>query len=336
MKWTLPAGLTLTLAVCGPISDSRWLSNLDLTPPLFLGIRTIDSGCVELLFDEPTGLIEDEWSLEPALSITEILSEGNAVILKSQKQAPGRRYLLKAVAEDENRNAITLIVTFFGFNPQIPGITINEFNPRGSLRHPDKAELKILSDGDMGGVVLYQGTPGSWSDRKVFPSFQVSAGDFIVVHFKSEGIPVEIDETESKEESGGLDASPTAFDFWIAEGKGIPNNNGVLSVYDRPGGLILDGVLFCNRTSESDESYRGFGTSYTMERALELAKQDGWTCSSTRIRPEDGINPDGSSATRTLCRFPGRDTNSAEDWYIVPTGRASFGAENTEEIYEPD
>ena len=198
----------------------------------------------------------------------------------------------------------------------------------------------------MGGVVLYEGTPGSHDDRLIFPAFEVSTGDFLIIHFKPEGIPQEIDETAAKDLSGGLDASDQAYDFWVREGAGISGNNGVLSLYDRPGGAILDGVLYSDRTSDSDEKYGGFGTLDSWERAQELTADGGWTISGEQVRPEDAVSPEGSTGTRSICRstdsansaFPDGasvDTDTAADWHIVPTRGFTFGEENSDEIYVP-
>jgi len=212
---------------------------------------------------------------------------------------------------------------------------INEFTPRGSGNHPDALEILVLSGGNMGGATLYQGVPEGWRDRLVFPAFTVSAGEFIVVHFKPEGLVEEIDETGSKSASGGRDATDTAYDFWLRDSRGIGGNNGVITLYDRPGGRLLDGILYSNRTSDSDDRYLGFGTRDVMEWAQQLQVEGGWSWTGTRIRPEDGVNPEGSTGTRSICRTPGEDSDGREDWYIVPTRQASFGRENSREIYSP-
>jgi hypothetical protein len=98
----------------------------------------------------------------------------------------------------------------------------------------------------------------------------------------------------------------------------------------------MDGVLYSNRTSQSDESYRGFGSAQTLARAEELAQAGGWKSAGTRVSPEDAVNPDGSTGTRSICRqSSSADTDSFEDWHIVPTRKASFGAENSDEVYTP-
>jgi hypothetical protein len=113
----------------------------------------------------------------------------------------------------------------------------------------------------------------------------------------------------------------------------------VISLYDRPGGAILDGVLYSNRTSDSDEKYGGFGTLDAWERARELAADCGWLISGDRVRPEDAVSPEGSTGTRSICRGSGvadsTDTDTAADWHIVPTLGFTFGEENSDEIYVP-
>jgi hypothetical protein len=185
----------------------------------------------------------------------------------------------------------------------------------------------------MGWMVLYEGTRQHPEDAYIFPAFSVKANDFILVHFKPQGLEIEKNESMGKDLSGGLDASAEAFDFWVKGGDGLSSNNGVLALYTNPSGLLVDGVLYSNRTSYSDTLYRGFGSPEMLEKALDLQADKGWKAESEEIRPEDGINPENSTSTRSLCRKPGVDTDTKADWYVVPTKQASFGKENSEEVY---
>ncbi len=188
----------------------------------------------------------------------------------------------------------------------------------------------------MGGVTVYEGTPGSFDDRLVFPPFEVSAGDFVLVHFRPSGDPAEVNETTDSAASGGLDSSPAAWDFWVRGGDGLGGNNGVLSLFGSPGGTLLDGVLYSNRTSESDELYGGFGTAEVLVRARDLVTLGGWRTAGGQPSPEDAVNPDGSTSTRSICRWSsGEDTDAATDWHIVPTRGSTFGARNSDEVYVP-
>jgi hypothetical protein len=306
----------------------------DLRPPSVESVRAIGPREVELCFDEETELVPDSLRLEPDLAVKEVPGPAVRVILAVAPQEAGRRYTLEAEARDARGNSVRLAAEFYGFNPRVPRVLLNEFTPRGSDTHPDLLELKVLTDGDMGGVVLYQGTPGDFDNRLVFPSFSVTAGDFILVHFKPQGTPDEVDELRDRSASGGLDSSPGAFDFWVPEGKGISGNNGALTLSERLGGRLLDGVLYSNRTSSSDEDYGGFGSSRMLARARELAESGGWKAASDCIAPEDGVNPEGSTSTRSLCRSSASaDTDTAADWHIVPTRGSTFGRENSDEVY---
>jgi hypothetical protein len=109
-----------------------------------------------------------------------------------------------------------------------------------------------------------------------------------------------------------------------------------LSLYDRPGGLLLDGVLYSNRTSASDSLYRGFGSANTLVRAEELVRAGGWITTEEAVRPEDAVNPEDSTATRSLCRSSdSADSDAAADWHVVPTRGSTFGKANSDERYVP-
>jgi hypothetical protein len=350
---------------CGPIADMRERLDPDLIPPLLLDVRTLSTTQLELAFDEPPFCRLEDLAIDPLLDVPAVHIEDCRLLIQTAAQTPGLPYQLEAVVEDEVGNGLHFLAMFYGFNGEVPQLLINEFTTRGTGSHPDAVELKVTAGGNMGGVVLYEGTPGNHDDRLIFPAFKVDTGEFLIVHFKPEGIPEEIDETEVTDLSGGLDASDQAYDFWIPGGTGLSGNNGVLSLYDRPGGEILDGVLYSNRTSDSDETYGGFGTQDSWERAQEIVADGGWIITGEQTRPEDAVSPEGSTGTRSICRGSvpvetadtavdtdsvdtvsvDTDTTSAEvapvdtdtaiDWHIVPTLDFTFGEENSVQIYAP-
>jgi hypothetical protein len=320
---------------CGPLEDLRERLEPDLKPPVLLGLRA-RALSLELDFDEPPLCGPEQVRAVPDLQFSEVRSEANRLILACPDQAAGQRYLLELEVADARGNLLELAVELYGYNPSAPRLLINEFTTQGSDTHPDLVELLAAGGGNMAGLTLYQGTAGSWDDRLVFPAFEVRAGDYLLVHFKPQGLPEELDEPGDPDLSGGLDASPSAYDFWVPGGTGISGNNGVLSLYDRPGGVLCDGVLYSNRASSSDSLYRGFGSAATLARAEELAREGGWIAAAEAIRPEDAVNPEGSTATRSLCRSSGsQDSDTAADWHIVPTRGSTFGAVNSDERYVP-
>lgn len=329
-------GCSLSGVSCGPIAELKSFSDADLTPPVLIKVCSLSPTEIELTFDEQCAAVVEGLKIYPELEISRVNTHGQAIILTVSPQTPGSEYTVEGVVEDAGGNSLSFITHIYGYNPLIPELLINEFTTRGTGNHPDVVELRILSPGNMGGVTLYQGTPDNWRDRLIFPPFAVAEDNFIIIHFRPEGLPEEINETEAMNLSGGLDASDDAFDFWIAQGAGISGNNGVISLYEQPGGRIIDGVLYSNRTSESDTTYRGFGTLAALKRADELVADRGWIISFDLARPEDAVNPEGSTGTRSICRSSlSADTDTLADWHIVPTRGATFGYPNSEEVYMP-
>jgi hypothetical protein len=330
----IPAGLAV-LVSCGPVADPR-SQKVDLLPPRVESVQSLGPDRVGVTFDEDAGLSDGKTRVDPALTIVEVTGPGRSIEIRGGEQTPGRMYTLEAEAQDARGNTASFMATFYGFNADVPQLLINELTPRGSGTHPDIVELKALTAGDMGGVALYVGTPGSYDARFVFPSFRIARGSFLLVHMKPSGDPAEVDEPGDPAVSRGEDASDTAYDFWVPDCKGLGANNGVLTLFTRPGGACLDGILYSNRSSQSDQAYRGFGSTDMLARAEELVQLGGWKPAGAHVLPEDAVSPEGSTGTRSLCRAStSEDTNSTRDWHVVPTRKATPGADNSDDVYVP-
>jgi len=327
----------LSLPGCTPIADTRALLKEDLRPPVFLSLAVNDSTSVALEFSEPIEYRPDSYSCSPALERADTRTEEEQLHLSFKNpMQPGTEYSLECSVSDPAGNSHTVLAKFFGFNPNIPAIRLNEITTQGSTSHPDKIELLVLEDGNTAGLCLIDGTRDFIRQYKVLPPIEVKAGEYIVVHTKPVGTADEVDETGSPVECSAADSVMEAWDVWIAGGSGLSGNNGVISLYSHSNGELLDGFLYSNRTSSSDENYRGFGSLDTMSRADQLWLQEGWVAAGRLIAPEDAVNPDNSTATRSICRLPeGEDRNSAADWYIVDTSQSSFGSENSLIEYVP-
>jgi hypothetical protein len=333
------AGLTLLVAVGaglgGCVAGGEGRVVPDLTPPAVLSSAATAPGSVEIGFSEPVTLVAGSFLCSPPLELTAWHTAAEKLVLEVGPQVPGERYLLELTVEDGPGNGATIIAPIYGYNPEVPAVLVNELTVRGSSTHPDIVELRVGSRGNMGGLVLYDGTPGSWTTRLVFPALAVEAGDFLLAHFKPEGIPAEVDESADRAASGGLDASVAAWDFWVTGSTGLNGNNGVIALYARIGGPVLDAILYSNRTLTSDTTYGGFGTAETQARATEIVRAGGWRAGGATVTPEDAASPESSTSTRSMCRRRGLDNDTRGDWYIVPTRGATFGAENLDEEYVP-
>lgn len=228
---------------------------------------------------------------------------------------PGRRTQVRGTVADKAGNTLSFSVGVWGYNDRVPSLLINEFSTKGSSANPDRVEMLALSDGNLAGVALYHGMPDIFDSETVFPSWEVSTGDYLVVVFGNE--------------------PETLPEGWLWGGDvGLGANNGVVSLASRPQGDLIDAVLYSNRTSDSDENYHGFGTRKVQLWAQSLEASGHWD--SLPVTPESGVDSTHSTATRSFCRTEGEpDTDSRDDWHIVPTRGATFGEKNSEEVYRP-
>ena len=334
--------VSLSWACCTPFIDLEetgevfGLTGADLAPPVLSASGALNEKTFALEFNEPLYAASLE-AIVPNLGEASTVVDSRILSIHTEDaQVPGEEYVLDLLVKDTAGNSQQLLVHCFGHNPYVPEMLINEFTTRGSSSHPDMVELLVLEGGNLAGACLYEGTSENWEQRMVFPNCEVHSGEFLIVHFKPQGIPEEVNETEEVSLSGGLDSNPEVRDFWVDLGSGLSGNNGVISLYREPFGEIMDAVLYSNRTSASDEDYRGFGSTKVLQRADHISDLGAWTGETALIRPEDAINPDESTATRSICRSSdSQDSNSKADWHTVPTGGYSFGTENSDELYQP-
>lgn len=326
----------ILLAGCNPVAEYQAIYTGDTEPPRFAGIEPVDERTVRLRFDEPVILAVETILLDgEPVEPQRIEANGREVeLLAPEGFGPGVAYHLQGIFADEEGNSASVATTFYGPNPRLPKLLINEFNPEGSSTNPDMVELIALEAGNIGGAVLYEGSPSDWESRLVLPAVEVEAGAFILLHWKPERIPEEVDELSSPDESGGLNAHPEAWDFWLTDGDGYTNTNGSLVLAAYPGGPVLDAVIFSTKRFEPGEEDRGFGREAILARNEEIVSLGEWEIEGEVIIPEDAIDPADSSATRSINRTPGAvDTNSPADWHIVPSGGATFGSENSTDRY---
>jgi hypothetical protein len=237
---------------------------------------------------------------------------------------------------DEKGNTCSFLYHFYGYNPRIPAMVINELivsTPSTTVYN--QVEIAVHSDGNMGGVTLFEGTK-SYADKTfIFPALEVRQGDFILVHFNTIEAEGETNETGgSKTAASGKGASATAWDFWLPGTGNLTKDNDVISLYTNPEGDLIDGILYTSKRYEAGAKYNGFGTSLMLNKAMELVAGNGWTTQGEEPYPEDGFNPTGATSTRSICRNSGSaDTDSAADWHIVPAGYRTPGAVNSNQVY---
>ncbi len=328
--------LIILIDSCVPLEDYRKITEGDIQPPAFISMGTSNSKTLNIQFSEEITIVDEMLFIDPPLEISAVTALDSMLKISfTEPMEPGKLFKIELTVDDNAGNSLIMLAEFYGFNSNLPEIAINEFTTQGSATNPDKVELIVLSPGNTAGLSLFEGIDTEWTQRKIIPPITVEEGDYLIIHFKPSGTAEEVDETISKTSSGGLNVSPEAWDLWVEGGTGLSGNNGTITLFTNPAGTLIDGVLYSNRTSESDENYRGFGSLAVMIKADRLSELGGWSSSGEKIAPEDAIDPEDSTATRSMCRpLLYEDTNSSSDWHIVPTSTSSFGTANSDEVYE--
>jgi len=327
----------LIMPGCAPDSNSKKSTySIDLLPPVLQSARVVDERHLRFIFDEPVVVNGMNPLVDPPMTVDTLdIEDEQLTIGFGIDQEIGHEYTIRMKVADESGNSLTFLYNFSGWNPRIPGILINELNPRGSGNTPDCVELFITKAGNLGGLILLIGTKNKYKDSFLFPAVEVSQGEYILVHTKAEGISEEIDETSRLDVSGGKLASDTARDFWIRSAPGLPGNNGAVTLHARKNGPVIDAILWSDREDDKGDEKLGW-TRDGFVFASDLAEAGAWISASGGIpAPSDAFNVNFSTSTRSICRASTpNDTDSAEDWHIVPTRGQTFGAINTDRMYE--
>jgi hypothetical protein len=308
----------------------------DLSPPRLLEISPTDSQDVYILFDEPVKAQSESIQLESGETAQlTVLNETTLTLTPQMPLIPGSPYKAALTVEDTSGNSCRFVLLFWGWNPRVPELLINEFNPQGSESNPDCIELYALSEGNTAGICLYYGTRRYYEYRYILPDIELTEGEYIIIHCRREFLSEEISESRDKTISGGKLSSDKAWDLWLPDDTGLSGANGILTIYNAPEGVLIDGVVYSDREPDPEDDNLGW-TSRTFDAAADLYQMGAWAFSDESISPKEAIPSYYTTATRSLCRGSSSlDTDSMIDWHTVPTSGKSFGAINPDEEYAP-
>lgn len=330
------SSLFLFCAGCSLPSRDELMTNPDLSPPRLVEVASGSGPEIQLLFDEAVQPEEERIFLDMGEAVRlEVRDENRIVLTPEGELPPGMLCRAALTVEDKRGNSTRFILPFWAWNPDLPELLINEFNPEGSGNNPDCIELFVKRGGDCAGLCLYYGTKRFYSYRYVLPPLQVETGDYIIIHCRREFLAGEISESTDRTASTGKLSSPMAWDLWLLEDRGLSGANGILSLYSSPDGTIVDAAVYSDREPDPQDDYLGW-TSRTFDAAADVYREGGWKFSSGAISPGEAIPSHHTTGTRSLCRNSNsEDSDSSSDWHTVPTGKKSFGGINTDEEHVP-
>jgi hypothetical protein len=334
LKLSIPLLYICSLSACSLQCSDEILTEPDLSPPRLLEISPTMSPEVRIIFDEAVFPENEKITLDTGDRASLSTVEGNIIVLLPEKPLiPGKQYKAGLTVEDISGNSCRFVLPFWGWNPDVPDLLINEFNPEGSGNNPDCIEFYVVSGGNSAGMCLYYGTKKHYEFRYILPALELATGEYLTIHCRREYDADEISERDDKTLSTGKLSSEEAWDIWLPEDAGLSGANGILSIYNAPEGIIQDGVVYSERVSNLEDDRLGW-TSRTFDAAADLFQGENWVFSSELIPPEEAIASHYTTGTRSLCRSSNStDTDRKEDWHTVPTGGKSFGTANSDEIY---
>lgn len=308
-------------------------SNMDITPPTLISLNVVSSNSIKVVFNENVIFKESSFVSRENSVINDVISAPNSAnITFMDNFIPGMEYCSEFRFEDTNGNSISFIAKYYGFNPSPPELVINEFICKGTKTNPDKVEIYIKKGGNMAGITLFNGVSENYDTMFIFPSMKVNSGEYIVIRSTSEIYKSEYIEKDDLNFNNDKKFIDGVRDI-RTDNFSLSSANGVISIYSDPFGEIIDAVIYSKNLNDFEKSYRNFGLKKTVERVDTIAEQNQWQGISYLIFPEDTINSNRSTTTRSLNRLNFIDKNSRTDWYMVPTGKSSFGYENSKEVY---
>lgn len=228
----------------------------------------------------------------------------------------GSKYVLYGVVEDSRGNSLSFSSGFSGYNDNLPGIVLSEVRTEYSKPKLEFIELYVLESGNLGGMVL-EVYYGAKKNEFIFPSTEVTQGEYIVLHMRT------VEETEDELEDvtvcKAADSCPVARDLWFpSESKAI-GKTGVILLRERENGSLCDALLY----AESSKSY--WPQDSMKEAAREAFLAGIWK---EGDETDLAVCSDKCTTTRTLSR-QNYDEEGPAAWIVVATSSATPGAPNS-------
>ena len=284
-------------------------SQQDSHPPVLLSSKAVDTTTIFLQFDEALENDSITLKINGVANSNHLCNQNTITLFLLAPMELATFSTVEGRVEDKRGNSTRFSLKVWAKNINRASVVINEFSTKGSSANPDRVELLVTKSGNLAGLTIANGSQSSYTDCCILPDKWVYQGDYLVVAF------------QKGEEKTQFSSEKLA---------GLSSNNGCLTVSESPDweSTLLDAVLYSNLTTTT---YHGFGSRLLEQGAGELYEKGLWNS----FLVEGAIDSSDSTATRTLCRDCGQDTNSNKDWYVCGTREASFGAKNSSKHFIP-
>ena len=289
----------------------------------FLSGKAVSETEIEFLFSSPVTMMS--MSFEPYMEVFAV-EEGSALtVFLEEKAAPGITITVELEVEDEWENILSVQVPLVSRNNRMPELRINELRTEYSKPRAEFIELKMLSDGNLGGLRVFAAGNNLGAMIYRFAPLEVTKGEYVVLHLRTLDAASVDEYGERPDESGGTDACPTARDFWIPGNSKLLRKTDAVYILDQDD-RVLDAVMISEIRDTS------WNKSFLTDAAEFLFSQDAWkSLSGALCLPVDAVDSSDikTSATKSISRYEtAENTRSSADWYITATGGATPGLPN--------
>ena len=208
-----------------------------------------------------------------------------------------------------------------------PSLLINELRTEysGSSGKVEFIELKMMSRGSLGGLRVFIAGNAQNSLVYQFKSVDVNEGEYVVLHLRTLDETCKDEYGDDLNESGGVDSSPSARDFWVPGISKLLRKTDAVYIMDQ-NDVILDAVIIAEDTIPKNSVN-------IFNQACDFLFSKGAWKSAGGAFPghADAVKSSniGGALTRSISRDESaRDTNTAADFYVTVTGGVSAGNEN--------
>ena len=287
--------------------------------PKFLELKVNSENSLQLLFSTLVNLENLKiYPLDESQELqfeTKNLGEGLWQIDTSSDFDCRKKYLIEGYVLDQRGNSLYFKDSFIGFNGRVPKVVINEIRTEYSKPKVEFIELKVLSEGNLGGMELVVASDGE-EKSYVFPAIEVKPDELVVLHFRKieDGC---IDEIENDKELSTATESSSSVDLWIENTSARIGKSDVILLKNKRQGEVVDSVLYMESSASS------WKTDFLSECAELAISSETWI--------GNPVISDGVTATRTLSRV--NLNKDASAWIVTATSKASPGKENSSQKY---
>ena len=285
--------------------------------PKILELKVLSENSINLTFSTPINFeslqILEEQSHKQISLIHHDLGKGKWKIDSEQSFDCTKTYIIEGYVLDGRKNSLYFKDSFIGYNARVPKVVINEIRTEYSKPKVEFIELKVLSDGNLGGMELLV---ASDEDSYILPAVEVKSGDLVVIHYRNieDGC---VDEVKDDLSLSTATESSEARDLWLKNEKARIAKSDVILLKDKLEGDIVDSLLFC------DSSFTSWKTEFLSQCADVALSSETWI--------GNPVISDGVTATRTLSRV--NFNKDASAWIVTATSKASPGKENSTQAY---